>query len=122
MLTQEEIKTLDSLNKRFIKNCRRVLHFLKETFMDKCLEENAEIFTIDDDKVIFYGWDRGGECFKYDFPSEYLSLSNNELLSVVERINRERKEAELKAKIQKEEFDKNQRFILYKKLKDEFGE
>ena len=121
MLTQEEIKTLDSINKRFIKNCRRVLHFLKETFMDVHLEENAEIFVIDGDKVIFYGRDDGGECFKYDFPSEYLSLSNNELLSVVERINREREEAKIKAKIQKEEFDKNQRFILYKKLNSECG-
>ena len=120
MLTQEEIKTLDSINKRFIKNCRRVLHFLKETFMEMHLEENTEIFVIDGDKVIFYGRDDEGECFKYDFPSEYLLLSNNELLSVVERINKEREEAELKAKIQKDEFDKNQRFLLYKKLKKEF--
>lgn len=121
MLTQEEIKTLDSINKRFIKNCRRVLHFIKETFMDMYLEENAEIFVIDGDKVIFYGRDSGGECFKYDFPSEYLSLSNKELLLVVERINREREEAEIKAKIQKDEFDKNQRLLLYNKLKKEFG-
>ena len=73
--------------------------------MDMHLEENAEIFVIDGDKVIFYGRDSGGECFKYDFPSEYLSLSNKELLLVVERINREREEAKIKAKIQKDEFD-----------------
>ena len=128
-MTKEELKNFEELYDKFLEDCNRVVHILansKERTIYECSDITyAETFTLDG---VCINWDgdeywafQGHEHHSGDFPAEFLTMSDDELMKIVDKENKEYdKKQEAKQK-EKEEREKAARLEQYNKLKEEFG-
>lgn len=124
-----DLKNFKELYDKFIEDCNRVVHILtnsKERTMHECGNiYYAEKFTLDGNDVNWEGdeyWQfQGHEHHSGDFPAEFLTMTDDELMKIVDKENKEYdKKQEAKQK-EKEEREKAARLEQYNKLKEEFG-
>lgn len=128
-MIKEELKKFEELYDKFLEDCNRVTHILtnsKERTTHECCNINyAETFTLDGNYVSWEGdeyWQfQGHEHHSGYFPVEFLTMSDDELMKIVDKENKEYdKKQEAKEK-EKEEREKAARLEQYNKLKEEFG-
>lgn len=128
MMTKEELNTLITLNEKFLANAERVASILDKVkdFHDECSDIHyADTFRLEDNSVWWEGdesWYYGGhEHHSGEFDVELLSMTDEELNSMVDKLNKEYDERELKKQKEKEEAEKKKEFEQYMKLKEKFG-
>lgn len=130
-MRKEQIEQYKFLDKIFNEECERVVEILKDyaVYTDKHETSNiryASEFSFNDTDVDWEGdeyWNYGGhEYHSGSFPISYLSMTENELRTAVEKeneayLNELRKKAEKKKKAQ-DAADYEQ----YKRFKEKFGD
>ena len=128
-MNREELKIFKELFDKFNKDCYRVANILSDSKQRTVHEFSninyADTFRLEDDDVNWEGeetWSYGGyEHHSGYFPAEFLTMTDEELMSVVDKENKEyNKKQEAKQK-EKEEREKAARLEQYNKLKEEFG-
>lgn len=128
-MNKNDLKNFKELYDKFIEDCNRVTHILtnsKERTMHECGDiYYAETFTLVGDYVNWEGdeyWQfQGHEHHSGYFPVEFLTMTDDELMKIVDKENNEyNKKQEAKQK-EKEEYEKAKRLAEYEKLKKEFG-
>lgn len=128
-MTKEELKAFLELNDKFIEDCNRVCGILGQSKKRHGECENisyAERFNIEDSSVWWEGdeyWSYGGHekhCGYFD--TEFLTMSDEELLEIVKKENEEYDRKEEQKKREKEEREKAKRLAEYERLKKEFGQ
>ena len=128
-MTQKELKQYIDLSKKFEEECNRVCCILSESKKRHGEYENisyAEKFKIEDDDSVWWEgdeyWNYGGhEEHSGYFPSDFLTMSDDELCKIVEKENEEWEAIQKKERREKEEMEKARRLTEYEKLKKEFG-
>lgn len=125
-MKKTDLEKYSELNEEFIRECDRVVGIVKHMPEYKNDIEFADKFTIYGNTVDWEGdeyWSRGGhEYHSGCFPAEWLTMSDDELLVIVEeKIDEYNKVVEEKHKKKAEE-EKAARRAEYEKLKAEFGE
>lgn len=128
-MTQEELTQYVELCGKVTNECERVCNILKDS---KKRHEGytdinyADRFSIADDSVAWEGdeyWNYGGhEKHSGYFPTDFLTMSNDELLKIVEMENKEWEAEQEKRNKEKAAQEKEKRKAQYEKLKKEFGE
>lgn len=127
-MKKEDLEKYSELNKEFNKDCRRVVNILVGA--RSLHEENNDIsfannfLPTKDGKIYWEGeehWNYGGYEFHSGyFSAEYLTMADEELKAIVEKMNQEYyKEQEQKEK-ENEEVERKKRLAVYEKLKKEF--
>lgn len=128
-MTTKELEKFEELHVKFIEDCERVVKILsnsKERTVHECSDITyAETFTLTSYGVDWDGdeyWQfQGHEHHSGDFPAEFLTMTDDELMKIVDKENEEYdKKQEAKQK-EKEEREKAARLAEYEKLKKEFG-
>lgn len=127
-MTQEELKNFKELYDKFIEDCYRVANILSKSKERTVHDSNikyADNFHLENNSIYWEGdeyWRYGGhEYHSGYFPVEFLTMTDEELLSIVDKENKEYdKKQEAKQK-KKEEREKAARLEQYNKLKEEFG-
>lgn len=127
-MTQEELTQYALLRNKFEEECGRVCLILVDSNARR--GEHVDIryassFFLIGDSVEWEGieyWSYGGmENHSGKFPAEFLTMSDEELLKIVEKENEEWKAELEKKKREKEERERAERMAEYEKLKKEFG-
>jgi len=127
-MTKEELTQYVELSEKITNECERVCNILKDSkkrhgeCSDICY---AERFSIDGDSVAWRGdeyWRYGGHEEHYgDFPTDFLTMSNDKLLKIVEMENKEWEAEQEKRNKEKAVQEKEKRKAQYEELKKEFG-
>ena len=128
-MTQEELAQYVELHEKFENECERVCNILKDSKErhGKCNDiDYAERFSLANDSVDWEGdeyWNYGGyeEHHGY-FPTDFLTMSNDKLLKIVEMENKEWEAEQEKRNKEKAAQEKEKRKAQYEELKKEFGE
>ena len=125
-MNQTDLEKYSELHEEFIRECDRVADIVKHMPLYKNDIEFADRFVLEGDDVFWEGdeyWSRGGhEYHSGTFPAEWLTMTDDELLVIVEKeIDDYNKLAEERSKKKAEE-EKAARRAEYEKLKAEFGE
>lgn len=128
-MTQEELTQYVELYEKFENDCKRVCNILKDSkerhgsYTDI---KYAERFSLADDSVEWEGdeyWSYGGhEEHSGYFPADFLTMSNDKLLKIVELENKEWEAKQEKRNKEKAAQEKEKRKAQYEELKKEFGE
>ncbi len=128
-MTEEELKKFKELYNKFLDDCGRVADILansKERIVHECGNINyAKTFTLDGGVV---NWE-GDEYWNYDghehhsgyFPAEFLTMTDDELMKIVDKENKEYDKEQEAKKRERAEREKAARLEQYNKLKEEFG-
>lgn len=128
-MNKTDLEKFKELYDKFIEDCNRVANILSNS-KERTVHESgninyAETFTLDDGDVNWEGdeyWNYGGhEYHSGYFPAEFLTMTDDELMSIVDKENKEYEEEQEAKKRRKEEREKAARLEQYKKLKEEFG-
>lgn len=126
-MTQKELTQYAELCGKFESECNRVCNIIMNSKMrhDNC--ENisyAERFRLADDSVWWEGdeyWSYGGhEEHSGYFPTDFLTMSDDELLKIVEKENEEWEAEQERKNQEKAAQEKERRKAQYEKLKKEF--
>jgi len=127
-MTQEELTQYVELCEKFENECERVCSILKESKKrhGECTDINyANRFSLADDSVAWEGderWSYGGhEVHSGYFPANFLTMSNDELLKIVEMENKEWEAEQRKRNKEMAAREKERRKAQYEELKKEFG-
>jgi len=128
-MTQEELKRYSELNNKFISDCKRIAKILSGLEEPKqhegCDITYANDFCLCGACVDWSGdeyWNYGGhEYHSGSFPEEYLTMTDDEIIAIVEKENMKYDEKKKAAKKIREEKDRAKRFKQYEELKKEFG-
>ena len=125
-MKKTDLEKYSELHEEFIRECDRVADIVKHMPLYKNDIEFADRFVLEGDDVFWEGdeyWSRGGhEYHSGTFPAEWLTMTDDELLFIVEKeIDDYNKLAEERSKKKAEE-EKAARRAEYEKLKAEFGE
>lgn len=128
-MNKTDLEKFKELYDKFLDDCDRVADILSNS-KERTVHESgninyADTFRLDDGSVDWEGdeyWNYGGhEYHSGYFPAEFLTMTDDELMSIVDKENKEyNKKQEAKQK-EKEEREKAARLEQYKKLKEEFG-
>lgn len=129
-MTQEELKQYKELNEKFERDCNRVCCILSGSKKRHGECENisyAEKFKIEDDGSVWWEgdeyWSYGGhEWHSGYFPSDFLTMSDDELVKIVKKENEEFDRKVERENQKKAEKEKAARLAEYEKLKKEFGQ
>lgn len=128
-MNKTDLEKFKELYDKFIEDCDRVANILSNS-KERTVHESgninyAETFTLDGDDVNWEGdeyWNYGGhEYHSGYFPAEFLTMTDDELMSIVDKENKEYNEKQAAKQKEKEEREKAARLEQYKKLKEEFG-
>ena len=114
------------LNEKFLDDCTRIKNILK--LAQKYNEYNnikfANTFYLQDKTVYWEGdehWNYGGYAEHFgEFPVEYLAMTDEELMNIVQKDNEKYHEEFVKKQQEIENKEKIKRFNQYQKLKKEF--
>ena len=127
-MTQEELTQYVELCEKFKNECKRVCNILtdsKKRHGDCSDIDYAQRFSLSDDSVAWEGdeyWNYGGHEEHYgDFPSDFLTMSNDKLLKIVEMENKEWEAKQEKRNKEIAAQEKEKRKAQYEELKKEFG-
>lgn len=127
-MTQEELTQYVEQCEKFENECNRVCGILTNSKKRHgyCSDINyAERFHLTDDSVAWEGdeyWSYGGhEEHSGYFPADFLTMSDDELLKIVEKENEELEARQEKKRREQKERERAQRLAEYEKLKEEFG-
>ena len=127
IMTAKELKQYAELQDHFENNCCRVRDILRESKARRKSCEDityAEDFFLEGDVVRWSGeedWSYGGQMDNWgDFPSNFLTMSNEELLKIVEKENEEWEAEQEEKKKEKSDREKAERLAKYEELKKEF--
>jgi hypothetical protein len=124
-----DLEKFKELSDKFEEDCTRVVGILANS-KERTAHESGNIkysdyFRLEDDVVNWEGdeyWSFGGhEYHSGYFPTELLTMTDEELMSIVDKENKEYEEEQEAKKRRKEEREKAARLEQYKKLKEEFG-
>lgn len=127
-MNTKELKNFKELYDKFIEDCNRVANILtnsKERTEHECGDiAYADTFTLDGNDVDWEGdeyWQfQGHEHHFGDFPAEFLTMTDDELMKIVDKENEEYDKREAAKQKEKEEYEKAKRLAEYEKLKKEF--
>ena len=126
-MTQKELKQYIDLSEKFEEECTRVCNILKDSKNRHggCGDiRYAERFHLADDSVAWEGdeyWSYGGhEEHSGYFPSDFLTMSDDELRKVVEGENEEWEAEQERRNKEKAAEEKAKRMAQYEELKKEF--
>lgn len=128
-MNKTDLKNFKELYDKFLDDCNRVAGILANSKERTAHESGninyADTFTLDGDDVSWEGdeyWSFGEhEYHSGYFPVEFLTMTDDELMKIVDKENNEyNKKQEAKQK-RKEEREKAARLEQYNKLKEEFG-
>ena len=124
-MTKENLEIFEKLNEEFLIDCNRIKYILcqsKDILMRNI--EFAEDFRLENGTVFWEGheyWSFGGhEHHSGCFDSNYLSMTDEELESIVAKKNKEYEKKMEKAAREQAKHAKTERFELFQKLKKEF--
>ena len=127
-MKKENLKNFKETYTEFINDCDPVANILsnvkeyqKPSF--NCNPAFADTFTIVGDDIFWVGeenW-RYGERHYGNFPLEYLTMTDEELQKIVDKMNEEYDKKQETLKKEKEEREKAKRLADYEKLKKEFS-
>lgn len=127
-MTQEELAQYAELCEKFENECNRVCNILKDSNIrhGDCEDISyAKRFCLCNDSVAWEGdeyWSYGGhEEHSGYFLADFLTMSNDELLKIVEKENEEWEVGQEKKRREKEDMERAKRLAEYEKLKKEFG-
>lgn len=127
-MTREELIQYAILRNKFEEECGRVCLILADSNARHCEHKDiryAGSFSLIGDSIEWEGdeyWNYGGhEEHSGDFPADFLTMSDDELLKIVEKENEEWKSKLEKNRKEKEELERAKRLAEYEKLKKEFG-
>lgn len=125
-MKKADLEKYSELHEEFIRECDGVVGIVKDMPEYKNDIEFADKFVLEGGTVFWEGdeyWSRGGHEFHSGtFPAEWLTMTDDELLVIVEeKIDKYNKWVEEKHKKKAEE-EKAARRAEYEKLKAEFGE
>ena len=128
-MTQEELTQYVELCEKFVNECNRVCGILtnsKKRHGDCSDIDYAERFHLSDNSVEWEGdeyWSYGGhEEHSGYFPTDFLTMSDDELLKIIEKENKEWEAEQEKRYKEKAAQEKERRRTKYEELKKEFGE
>lgn len=128
-MTQEELAQYVELREKFENECNRVCDIIKNSKKrhGKCHDiRYAERFSLCDNSVEWEGdeyWSYGGhDEHSGSFPSDFLTMSDEELRKIVEKENEEWEEIQERRHKEKAVQEKERRKAQYEELKKEFGE
>ena len=128
-MKKEELAQYVVLCEKFENECNRVCNILKDSKNrhGNCEDITyAERFHLSDDSVAWKGdeyWSYGGhEYHSGYFPVDFLTMSDDELLKIVEKENEEWEAEQEKKRREAKEMERAKRLAEYEKLKKEFGE
>lgn len=128
-MTQEELTQYAELCEKFENECIRVCGIItnSKTRHGDCKDISyADRFHLADDSVAWEGdeyWNYGGhEEHSGDFPAGFLTMSDDELLKIVEKENEEWEAKQERKRKEKAAQEKERRKAQYEELKKEFGE
>ena len=127
-MTQEELKFFKELHNKFIEDCERVCGILinskERTVHETSNIKYADTFCLEDGSVYWEGdetWSYSGhEWHSGHFDADYLTMTNEKLMSIVDKENKEYDKKQKDKKREKEEREKAARLEHYNKLKKEF--
>lgn len=126
-MTQEELAQYVKLCEKFENECNRVCNILKysKNRHGECEDITyAERFHLYDDSVDWEGdeyWNYGGhEEHSGDFPVDFLTMSDDELLKIIEKENEEWEAEQERKHKEKAAKEKEWRKAKYEELKKEF--
>lgn len=128
-MNKTDLKNFKELYNKFEEDCIRVIGILANSKERTAHESGnikyADYFRLEDDVVNWEGdeyWSFGGhEYHSGDFPAEFLTMTDDELMSIVDKENKEYDKKQAAKQKEKEEREKAARLEQYKKLKEEFG-
>lgn len=128
-MKKEELAQYVELCEKFENECNRVCDIITNSKMRHGEYEDiryAERFHLTDDSVAWEGdeyWSYGGhEEHSGYFPVDFLTMSDDELLKIVEKENDEWEAEQEKRKKERAAQEKEKRKAQYEELKKEFGE
>lgn len=128
-MTKEELEKFIELNDKFTNDCERVVKIL-ESSKERTEHEYrdiryAETFYLEDNSVYWEGeetWLYGGnETNRGYFDADYLTMTDKELMKVVDKENEEYNKKLMEKKKKKEKEEKERKFAMFNKLKEELG-
>ena len=127
-MTQEELTQYAELYEKFKKECYRVCNTLANSEMrhGDCADiRYAKRVRLADDSVAWEGdeyWSYGGhEEHNGYFSADFLTMSDDELLKIVEKENEEWEAEQERKNKEKAAQEKERRRTQYEELKKEFG-
>lgn len=128
-MTQEELTQYAELCEKFKNECNRVCGIITNSKKRHGEYEDiryAKKFRLSDGSVVWEGdeyWNYGGhEEHSGDFPSDFLTMSDEELRKIVEKENEEWEAKQERRNKEKAAKEKERRKAQYEELKKEFGE
>ena len=129
-MTRKELEQYEHFDGLFYNDCQRVANILRDLVEFKGSTNSdityADNFIIQDDEVQWNGEETWGyigrEYHSGSFPKMYLTLSDKELMDIVNKQNEEYNEKQQLIKEQKEAIQKAERKRQYEELKKEFDE
>lgn len=125
-MKKDDLKKYTELYNKFLEDCDRVVNILKQAPEYKNKIDFADKFVLEDDTVVWEGdeyWNYGGhEYHSGNFPSEYLTMSDEELKKIVDKKIEEYNKRQEEKKRLKREAERAARLKEYEKLKAEFGD
>jgi len=127
-MKKEELEKLKNLYPLFIKDAELVAKILSNVkkYQESCSSNPlfADKFTLEDNEVYWegdeYGKYQGHEEHSGYFPIEYLSMTDEEIWTIVNDMNTKYEEEKKKKKKEEEESLRKQRMAEYERLKKEF--
>lgn len=126
-MTQKELKQYIDLSEKFEEECNRVCDIITNSKMrhGECKDiRYAERFHLVDNSVEWEGdeyWNYGGhEWHSGCFPSNFLTMSDEEIHKIVEKENEEWEAAQERRNKEKAAEEKAKRMAQYEELKKEF--
>ncbi len=124
-----DLEKFKELYNKFIKDCNRVVDILsnskERTVHESSNIEYADTFRLVDNSVYWEGeetWSYGGNETHWGyFDADYLTMTDDELMKIVDKENKEYDKKQKAKQKEKEEYEKAKRLAEYEKLKKEFG-
>lgn len=128
-MTMKELTQYAELCEKFENECNRVCNIITNSKIRHGVCKDiryAHRFRLADDSVAWEGdeyWNYGGhEEHSGDFPADFLTMSDDELLKIVEKENEEWKAEQERRNKERAAQEKERRKAKYEELKKEFGE
>ena len=128
-MTKEELKKFIELNDKFTDDCERVARILANS-KERTVHEShniryADTFRLEDGSVDWEGeetWSYGGH--EWDggyFDADYLTMTDKELMKIVDKENEEYDKKLMEKKKNEEKEEKERKLAMFNKLKEELG-
>jgi hypothetical protein len=127
-MTQEEVKTLSELYHKFAAECERVGKIICHICWDITSyyedAEECDMWKINGDLVIGTGQDKYGDGLYCEFPLKYLTMSDDELTTMINKKNADYREEQRKKKEEeekkKQEATRKRELAELKRLKEKY--